>query len=155
VALLVGVVMVHLIHPGVGFGADVHHLDTHAMAAYAGKAAQHEGLVGFLTNIVPDSFIGAFANGEILQVVLISVLSGAVLAQIGEKGAPFRALIDRAPRWSSASPIRSCGWLPLARAGRWPSLWAVSGSARWASWPGWWGRSMPPGWCSSLSGWAR
>lgn len=94
VALLVGVVMVHLIHPGVGFGADVHHLDTHAMAAYAGKAAQHEGLIGFLTNIVPDSFIGAFANGEILQVVLISVLSGAVLAQIGEKGAPFRALIE-------------------------------------------------------------
>lgn len=94
VALLVGVVMVHLIHPGVGFGADVHHLDTHAMAAYAGKAAQHEGLVGFLTNIVPDSFIGAFANGEILQVVLISVLSGAVLAQIGEKGAPLRALFE-------------------------------------------------------------
>ena len=94
VALLAGLAMVHLIRPGVGFGADARHLDTHAMAAYAGKTAGHDGLVGFLTDIVPDSFIGAFANGEILQVVLVSVLSGAVLAQIGEKGAPLRALFE-------------------------------------------------------------
>jgi aerobic C4-dicarboxylate transport protein len=93
VALLAGLVMVHIIKPGVGFGADPRHLDTHAMASYAGKV-KHDGLIGFLTDIVPDSFIGAFANGEILQVVLVSVLSGAVLAQIGEKGAPLRVFFE-------------------------------------------------------------
>lgn len=95
VALLAGLAMVHLLKPGVGFGADPAHLDTHAVAAYtSGAAKAHDGLVSFLTGMVPDSVVGAFANGEILQVVLISVLFGAVLAQIGERGAPLRSLID-------------------------------------------------------------
>lgn len=93
-ALIAGLVMVHLIRPGVGFGADPSRLDAHAVEAYASQVKGHEGLVGFLTGIVPDSFIGAFAHGEILQVVLVSILSGAVLAQIGERGAPLRSLID-------------------------------------------------------------
>lgn len=96
VALLAGLAMVHLLKPGVGFGADASHLDSHAVAAYATSAKAHDGLVSFLTGIVPDSVVGAFANGEILQVVLISVLFGAVLAQTGERGAAMRDLIESA-----------------------------------------------------------
>ncbi|WP_206239527.1 C4-dicarboxylate transporter DctA [Novosphingobium terrae] len=96
VALLAGLAMVHLLKPGVGFGADRAHLDAHAVAAYTTGAKAHDGLVGFLTGMVPDSVVGAFANGEILQVVLISVLFGAVLAQTGERGAAVRDLIESA-----------------------------------------------------------
>lgn len=94
IALFVGLGMVHLLKPGVGMGVDPRHLDAHSVADYASKAKGHETLLSFFTEMVPDSFIGAFAHGEILQVVLISVLCGAVLAQLGDKGAQLRGLID-------------------------------------------------------------
>jgi aerobic C4-dicarboxylate transport protein len=93
-ALVIGLVVVNLVRPGVGINADVSTLDTRAIAGYT-AGAKSLSSVDLLQHIVPDSVVGAFASGEILQVLLFSVLFGLALAQFGDKGKPLVDLLDQ------------------------------------------------------------
>lgn len=86
-ALIVGLVVANVLHPGAGMHIDPKSLDTKAVASYAAKA-HDQSVMGFLMNIIPDTVVGAFASGEILQVLFFSVLFGFGLAFMGEKGKP-------------------------------------------------------------------
>jgi aerobic C4-dicarboxylate transport protein len=89
-ALAIGLVVVNVVRPGAGINANVETLDTKEIAAYT-TGAKPPSIVGFLLHIIPDSAVGAFANGEILQVLAFSVLFGLALGRFGDKG---RALVD-------------------------------------------------------------
>jgi aerobic C4-dicarboxylate transport protein len=92
-ALLIGFAAAHLFTPGAGFNVDPTTLDAKAVAQYAGKANE-QTIVEFLINIIPNTVIDAFARGDILPVVLISILFGYVLSRLGESAKPVRDLID-------------------------------------------------------------
>ena len=84
-ALIIGLCVVNLLQPGVGMNVDPSSLDASAISAYA-EQAQSQGIVAFLLDVIPASVIGAFASGNILQVLLFAVLFGFSLHHIGEKG---------------------------------------------------------------------
>ncbi len=91
-ALAIGLLVGNLLKPGAGFtGAP----DAAAVAKYVHPAAGHSG-VDFLLDIIPDSAIGAFAKGDILQVLLFSLLFGFALQTLGEKGRGMRTFVDDA-----------------------------------------------------------
>jgi aerobic C4-dicarboxylate transport protein len=92
-ALLFGAVVGDLLHPGAGFHVDPARLDSAAVASYAG-AAHAQSAVRFLSDIIPRTLTGAFADGQILPVVFVSLLFGYALSQLGERGKPLRALVD-------------------------------------------------------------
>ena len=95
VALLVGILVGEIIQPGAGFGADVSKLDAKAVEGYASKAAA-DSTVAHLMAIIPKSFFDAFATGDLLQVLLISILTGVVLTGMGKKGEGITHGIDAA-----------------------------------------------------------
>ncbi|MBB2969923.1 dicarboxylate/amino acid:cation symporter [Mesorhizobium sp. RMAD-H1] len=92
-ALIVGLVVANVIHPGSGMHIDPASLDTKAVANYAEKAHE-QTITGFLTNIIPTTIVGAFASGDILQVLFFSVLFGIALGMVGEKGAPVLSFLQ-------------------------------------------------------------
>jgi aerobic C4-dicarboxylate transport protein len=92
-ALAIGLVVANLVKPGAGFNADPTKLDTSAIAQYT-KKAHDQSTVDFLMNIIPNTFVDAFAKGEILQVLLIAILFGIALSMLGERGRPVTKLID-------------------------------------------------------------
>ena len=94
-ALLVGIIVGEIVQPGAGFGADVSKLDAKAVEGYASKAAA-DSTIAHILAIIPKSFFDAFATGDLLQVLLISVLTGVVLTGMGEKGAGITRGIDAA-----------------------------------------------------------
>ena len=79
IALLVGFVVVKVVQPGAGINASAATLDAKAVQQYATSGKQMHA-VDFLLHIIPDTLVGAFANGEILQVLLIAILFGVALA---------------------------------------------------------------------------
>ncbi|MDD5273775.1 MAG: dicarboxylate/amino acid:cation symporter [Methylovulum sp.] len=88
-ALVIGLLVVHVIQPGVGMNVDVGTLDTQGLKTYTDTAKTHN-TVTFLLNIIPTSAVDAFAKGDILQVLLVAVLFGCALAVLGDKGAGLR-----------------------------------------------------------------
>jgi aerobic C4-dicarboxylate transport protein len=84
-ALVIGLVVANVFQPGAGVHANVAALDASSLAGYQ-KAAAELGFVSYLLHLIPDSFVGAFVGGELLQVLLISLLFGFALASLGEKG---------------------------------------------------------------------
>ncbi|KAA2242201.1 dicarboxylate/amino acid:cation symporter [Salinarimonas soli] len=91
-ALIVGLIVANVVHPGSGLHINASALDPKSVATYTAKA--HEtGVVDFLMNIIPTTVVGAFASGEILQVLFFSVLFGFGLALMGPKGKPVYDLI--------------------------------------------------------------
>lgn len=93
-ALVIGLVVVNLLQPGHGINADPKTLDARAVASYATQA-KSLSTVDFLMNVIPTSVVDAFAKGEILQVLLFSVLFGLSLAQFRDKGKPVIEFIER------------------------------------------------------------
>jgi len=89
-ALVIGLLIGNLVRPGVGFSG---HPDPAAVEQYAKQASEHKS-VDFVLNIIPDSVVGAFAKGDILQVLLFSILFGFALMVLGERGRTVRNLID-------------------------------------------------------------
>ncbi|MFN6994990.1 MAG: dicarboxylate/amino acid:cation symporter [Aquincola tertiaricarbonis] len=85
VALVVGLVIVNLVRPGAGMNVDVSALDTKAIAAYT-EPGKMQGTVDFLLHVIPNTFVDAFAKGEILQVLLIAVMFGFALHKFGGRG---------------------------------------------------------------------
>ena len=89
-ALLIGLVVANVTHPGRGFTGQA---DAGAVATYAKQAGEMKG-VDFVLHIIPDSVVGAFARGDILQVLLFAILFGFALMALGERGHTLRAMID-------------------------------------------------------------
>jgi aerobic C4-dicarboxylate transport protein len=85
IALIVGLVIVNLVQPGTGMNVDPKALDTKGVAAYTGPGKM-QSTTEFLLNIIPTTVIDAFAKGEILQVLLFSVLFGFALHRFGGRG---------------------------------------------------------------------
>jgi aerobic C4-dicarboxylate transport protein len=92
-ALLIGALAANIVRPGAGFNIDPATLDSAAVAGYVGPA-QANSIVSFLVGIVPTTFVDAFAKGEILPIVFISVLFGYVLSRLGERGRAVAVLVD-------------------------------------------------------------
>ncbi len=93
IALAIGLVVVNVVHPGSGMNVDPTHIDTGAISTYTHSAHQHT-MLDFFLNIVPNSVVGAFANGEMLQVIFFSVLFAISLAKLGSRTAPFVDMLD-------------------------------------------------------------
>jgi aerobic C4-dicarboxylate transport protein len=81
IALLIGLLVVNVIQPGAGMNVDASKLDSTAIQAYAAQG-KHLSSVDFVMNIIPKTFVGAFADGEILQVLLLAILVGLALAAL-------------------------------------------------------------------------
>lgn len=92
-ALIIGLIVVNVVQPGSGMNVDPGTLDTKAVAVYAEQASQ-QGLIPFLLDIIPGSVVGAFASGNILQVLLFAVMFGFALHHLGEKGQMVFNFID-------------------------------------------------------------
>ncbi len=93
-ALIVGLVVINLIQPGAGMNVDPSTLDTKALASFT-AAAKEQSVVEYLLNIIPNSVVDAFARGDILQVLLFSLLFGFALFAFGERGKPVLNLISQ------------------------------------------------------------
>jgi aerobic C4-dicarboxylate transport protein len=89
-ALALGLIVANLLQPGAGFSGKT---DAAAVAGYAKQASEMKS-VDFVLHIIPDSAVGSFAAGDILQVLLFSVLFGFALMALGERGNTLRSLID-------------------------------------------------------------
>src|SRR5215217_6060083 len=92
-ALVIGLLVGNLVRPGAGFGGGM--ADAAKVANYA-KQAEAQKTVDFFLHIIPDTVVGAFATGEILQVLLFSILFGFAVMSLGERGHTLRAFIDDA-----------------------------------------------------------
>ncbi len=87
-ALIIGLFIVNLFQPGSGMHIDPATLDQSAVAKYVTHPQGH-GAVDFLLNIIPENVMSAFSEGNLLQVLLFSVLFGYALSKAGEKSAPI------------------------------------------------------------------
>jgi len=92
-ALAFGLVVAYVLRPGAGMHIDVHHLDASILAPYA-KHAEPRSLVTFALGMIPDTMLGAFATGEVLPVLLLSLLFGFSLNAHPRAARPVLALID-------------------------------------------------------------
>jgi aerobic C4-dicarboxylate transport protein len=94
IALVIGLVVVNVVGPGVGMNIDASKLDAAAVAQYSAEGRM-KSTIEFLLDIIPDAFVGAFARGELLPVLLLAILFGFALHRTGERGAPVLDMIDR------------------------------------------------------------
>ena len=92
-ALIVGLVVVNVLQPGVGMNVDSKTIDTKSIQVYTTKAGQ-QSTVEFLMHIIPNTVVGAFAEGEILQVLFFAILFAFALFMLGERGKPVLNFID-------------------------------------------------------------
>jgi len=92
-ALIVGLVVVNVLQPGVGMSVDSKTIDTKSIQVYTTKAGQ-QSTVEFLMHIIPNTVVGAFAEGEILQVLFFAILFAFALFMLGERGKPVLNFID-------------------------------------------------------------
>ena len=92
-ALGIGLLVGELVRPGAGFDIDPTTLDPTAVAAYVSRAKE-EGILAHLLAIIPDTFVGAFAKGDPLQVLLVSILTGFAIARLPRFGAKVTEAID-------------------------------------------------------------
>jgi aerobic C4-dicarboxylate transport protein len=92
-ALGVGLFMGEVLQPGAGFNIDPASLDPKTVASYVSRAAQ-DGITTHLMNIIPSTFVGAFAGGDLLQVLLVSILSGFAISRMGKLGEQVAHAID-------------------------------------------------------------
>jgi aerobic C4-dicarboxylate transport protein len=97
IALLIGLLAVNILRPGVGMNVDVSKLNPSVVEPYV-KLTNDVGFVPFLMNIIPGSYVGAFTEGNILQVLFIAVLSGFALIWLGERAKPLVDIIDVAAK---------------------------------------------------------
>lgn len=88
IALLIGLVVVKVVKPGVGINADPSTLDVKSIAQFT-AAGKSQSIAEFILHVIPETVVGAFAQGEILQVLFFAVLFGLALLKLGERATPF------------------------------------------------------------------
>jgi aerobic C4-dicarboxylate transport protein len=96
-ALFVGLCVGNIVKPGAGFNVDPATLDAKAIADYAGQA-KAQGVTEFLMHIIPTTVVDAFAKGDILQVLLVSILFGFALSAIGARAKPLLDFLESLTR---------------------------------------------------------
>ena len=96
-ALFVGLVVGNVVKPGAGFNINPASLDPKAIADFAGQA-KAQSVTEFLMHIIPTTIVDAFAKGDILQVLLVSILFGFALSAIGARAKPMLDLLDSLTR---------------------------------------------------------
>ncbi len=94
VALILGLIIVNVVQPGAGMNVDIKTLDTKSVSAYTGQGKM-QGIVEILLNIIPNTFVDAFAKGEILQVLFLAILFGIALQHLGKNGETVLQLIEK------------------------------------------------------------
>lgn len=92
-ALILGLIAAHLVHPGVGLTAHTADASTKAVAGFVTKAAD-DSLVAHLLAIIPATFISAFTSGDLLPVLLVSILTGVALSRMGKSGETITRGVD-------------------------------------------------------------
>src|SRR5712671_380866 len=92
-ALGIGLLVGRVLQPGKGFDIDPTTLDAGSVATYVNRAKE-EGIVSHLLSIIPDTFMGAFARGDLLQVLLVSILVGFAIARLGDLGEKINSVIE-------------------------------------------------------------
>jgi aerobic C4-dicarboxylate transport protein len=92
-ALAIGYISMKLVEPGVGMNVDPSTLDTTVIQGFTAKAKE-QGIIEYLMHIIPNTVVGAFAEGDILQVLLLAILFAFALQFMGERGKPLLAIID-------------------------------------------------------------
>jgi aerobic C4-dicarboxylate transport protein len=92
-ALLIGLIVGNVVRPGSAFNVNPATLDAKAVADYAGQA-KAQSVTDFLMHIIPTTVVDAFAKGDILEVLLVSVLFGFALAALGPRCKPLVELFD-------------------------------------------------------------
>ena len=93
IALIIGLVAVNIFQPGVGMNVNLAQLDTSNVTSYI-QQTKTQTTAQFLLNIIPNTFVGAFAEGHVLQVLYLAVLCGFALSWVGERGKVLNQLID-------------------------------------------------------------
>lgn len=93
-ALAIGLIVGNLVQPGAGMNIDLTSIDTKGIEGFVAKS-KDQSTVGFLLEIIPSTFVGAFAEGNILQVLLIAILFAFGLQALGTRGEPLVGLIDQ------------------------------------------------------------
>ena len=93
IALLIGLVVGNVVHPGSGFNVSVATLDAKSVADYAGQA-KAQTVTDFLMHIIPATVVDAFAKGDILEVVFVALLFGFALSAAGERARPVIVFVD-------------------------------------------------------------
>src|SRR5690348_5794463 len=96
-ALLIGLIVARVLQPGAGFDIDPASLDPKAVATYVTRAKE-EGIVNHLLAIIPNTFVSAFSGGDLLQVLLVSILTGFAISLMGDLGAKVAHGIDIAAK---------------------------------------------------------
>jgi aerobic C4-dicarboxylate transport protein len=94
-ALVVGLIIANVVRPGAGMNIDPATLDAGSVATYASKAHE-QSIVGFLMNILPTTFVGAFTSGDILPVLFLAILFGVSLSLVGEAARPLLSVLESA-----------------------------------------------------------
>ncbi|CAE6896734.1 Aerobic C4-dicarboxylate transport protein [Paraburkholderia nemoris] len=94
IALVIGAVLAYATRPGVGMNINLHSLDPASLSTYTEHAKSLKDTAGFLLKIIPDTAINAFASGDILQILVFSVLFGSALSLLGNKAQRVSSLID-------------------------------------------------------------
>ena len=95
-ALLIGIALAYILRPGVGMNIDPRALDASALSTYTAHVGEVKGgAVAFLMRIIPSTIVGAFANGDVLQVLLFAILCGAAMLVLGKDAKPVGELIER------------------------------------------------------------
>ncbi|MEV4779395.1 C4-dicarboxylate transporter DctA [Burkholderia sp. LMU1-1-1.1] len=96
IALLLGIVLAYVFHPGAGMNIDAATLDASSLTSYVDNAegVRKAGLAEFMLKLIPTTVVSAFTSGDVLQVLLFSVIFGCALSMIGEKAQPVATLID-------------------------------------------------------------
>ena len=92
-ALIIGLVVVNVVRPGAGMNVDPQSLDGALVAQYA-SASRAQGVTNFVLDIIPTTVVDAFARGDILQVLVFSVLFGMAVRAIGARGRAIVEVID-------------------------------------------------------------
>ncbi|MBB4349454.1 C4-dicarboxylate transporter DctA [Aliirhizobium cellulosilyticum] len=94
IALVLGLIVVNIMKPGVGMNIDVSTLNASSITQYQQTAQTQGGFIEFVMNIIPTTMADAFVKGAMLQVILLAVLVGVSLVQIGERGKPVIDFLD-------------------------------------------------------------
>ena len=115
-ALIIGLVVANTLRPGDGFHADPSKLDASGLAKFS-SAAKQMSTVEFLLHIIPKTFVSAFSEGEILQVLFLAILFGLALGRLGDHGRPVLNLLNEIARVFFGIVSIVTRFAPLAAAG--------------------------------------
>ena len=94
IALLIGLVSMNVVQPGVGMNVDPATLDPKGVASVTASSATSMSAVDYFMHIVPNTFLSAFSEGEILQVLFVSLLFAVALNMLGSRAKPLVDMID-------------------------------------------------------------